>query len=174
VSESEEIYAGPLNVEEGLGRIDRVYKPYHHELGQLLTTTRTKFGLAVLIDCHSMPSTVRGGTGRLRPDIVLGDRYGTSCAGELAEFSAEILARGGYSVSRNKPYAGGYITEHYGRPGHGFHALQIEVNRALYLDEERLEKTAGFQQLRDDLASFVDELSMEFDGGWLGERDAAE
>ena len=89
VSESEEIYAGPLRVEEGLARIDRVYKPYHAALGQLLTETRAGFGIAVLIDCHSMPSTVRGAAGRLRPDIVIGDRYGTSCARELAELSSE-------------------------------------------------------------------------------------
>jgi N-formylglutamate amidohydrolase len=174
VSESEEIYAGPLCVEEGLGRIDRVYKPYHAALGQLLTTTRAGFGLAVLIDCHSMPSTVRGGAGRLRPDVVIGDRYGTSCAPELAELSSEILTRYGYSVCRNKPYAGGYITEHYGKPGHGFHALQIEVNRALYLDEQRLERSEGFDRIRADLACFVDALSAAFDSGFLALRDAAE
>ncbi len=138
VSESEEIYAGPLRVEEG-ARADR---PGLQALSRgarrsFSSTTRAGFGLAVLIDCHSMPSTVRGGAGRLRPDVVIGDRYGTSCAPELTELSSEILTRYGYSVCRNKPYAGGYITEHYGKPGHGFHALQIEVNRALYLDEQR-------------------------------------
>ncbi|HET7716856.1 MAG TPA: N-formylglutamate amidohydrolase [Bauldia sp.] len=174
VSESEEIYAGPLNVEEGLGRIDRVYKPYHAALGQLLSTTRAGFGIAVLIDCHSMPSTLRGTAARLRPDMVIGDRYGTSCAPELADLSTEILTRYGYSVCRNKPYAGGFITEHYGKPAHGFHALQIEVNRALYLDEQRLERNEGFERVREDLAGFVDALSAAFDSGFLGERDAAE
>ena len=174
VSESEEIYAGPLNVEEGLARIDRVYKHYHAALGQLLSKTRGSFGIAVLIDCHSMPSTVRGAAGRLRPDMVIGDRYGTSCAPELAELSSEILTRYGYSVCRNKPYAGGYITEHYGKPNHGFHALQIEVNRALYLDEQRLERSESFDRVREDLAGFVDALSAAFDSGFLGERDAAE
>lgn len=174
VSESEEIYAGPLDVAEGLARIDRVYKPYHAALGHLLATTRNAFGIAVLIDCHSMPSTVRGAAGRLRPDVVIGDRYGTSCAPGLAELASEILIGYGYSVCRNKPYAGGYITEHYGRPGHGFHALQIEVNRALYLDEQRLERSEGFDRLREDLAGFVDALSAAFDGGMAGERDAAE
>lgn len=174
VSESEEIYSGPLNVEEVLARIDRVYKPYHAALGRLLSRTRAGFGMAVLIDCHSMPSTVRGGVGRSRPDIVIGDRYGTSCTPELVDLVTDIFSRCGYSVCRNKPYAGGYITEHYGRPAHGFHALQIEVNRALYLDEQRLEKHDGFARLRDDVAGFVDALSVAFDDGLLGERDAAE
>jgi N-formylglutamate amidohydrolase len=174
VSESEEIYAGPLNVEEGLARIDGIYKPYHRTLAELMAATHAGFGLAVLIDCHSMPSAVRGGAGRLRPDIVLGDRYGTSCAGELADLAARVLTRCGYAVSRNKPYAGGYITEHYGRPGLGFHALQIEVNRCLYMDERRLDRTAGFERLRNDLATLVDELSAAFDAGFLTQRDAAE
>jgi N-formylglutamate amidohydrolase len=121
-----------------------------------------------------MPSTVRGVAGRLRPDIVIGDRYGTSCAPGLAELASEILTRYGYSVCRNKPYAGGYITEHYGKPNHGFHALQIEVNRALYLDEQRLERNEGFDRLREDLAGFVDALSAAFDTGFANQRDAAE
>ncbi len=119
VSESEEIYAEPLHVEEGLARIDTVYKPYHQTLRDLMVATHGMFGFAVLIDCHSMPSSVRGGAGRLRPDIVLGDRYGTSCAGELTDVVAHSLTRLGYSVSRNKPYAGGFITEHYGQPPAG-------------------------------------------------------
>ncbi len=174
VSETEEIYAGQLNVEEALGRIDRVYKPYHEALGGLLGATRAAFGFAVLVDCHSMPSTVRGSAGRLRPDVVLGDRYGTSCAAELSDLSADLLARLGYSVSRNKPYAGGYISEHYGRPDLGFHALQIEVNRALYMDEQRLILSTGFERLQRDLVDFVDELATAFDTGFLAPREAAE
>ena len=110
-----------------------------------MTTTRAAFGMAVLVDCHSMPSAVRGGAGRLRPDIVIGDRYGTSCAVELTDMAAQILSRLGYSVSRNKPYAGGHITEHYGRPNQGVHALQIEVKRCLYMDERTL---AAHRRLR--------------------------
>ena len=174
VSETEEIYAGPLAVDEALSRIDRVYKPYHAALGQLLSRTRAGFGIAVLIDCHSMPSAVRGLGGRERPDVVIGDRYGASCAPALADLVCDIFASLGYSVCRNKPYAGGYITEHYGKPAHGLHALQIEVNRALYLDEQTLEKHDGFGHLRDSLAGFVDSLAAAFDGGLLGERDAAE
>jgi N-formylglutamate amidohydrolase len=174
VSESEEIYAQPLSIEEGLARIDAVYKPYHHALRDLLLGTHATFGVAVLLDCHSMPSTVRGGVSRLRPDIVLGDRYGTSCAGELTDLAAQSLTRLGYSVSRNKPYAGGFITEHYGQPGRGVHAMQIEVNRCLYMDERTLQKTAGFTRLANDLTRLVSTLAKAFDAGLLTRRDAAE
>ena len=174
VSESEEIYARPLNVQEVLERIDAVYKPYHRALRQMVLDTRATFGLAVLLDCHSMPSTVRGLHGRLRPDIVLGDRYGTSCASELTDLAASVLSGLGYSVSRNKPYAGGFITEHYGQPGRGLHAMQIEFNRNLYMDEKTLAKTPRFERLASDLARLIAALGDAFDAGFLSRRDAAE
>lgn len=174
VSESEEIYAGPLTVEEALARIENVYKPYHRALRGLVAHTHVEFGFAVLLDCHSMPSAVRGGQSRLRPDIVLGDRYGASCSAELTDAVAQILSRLGYSVSRNKPYAGGFITEHYGQPGKGLHAMQIEINRCLYMDERTLQQTAGFQRLRGDLTRFVEELARLFAGGLLARAEAAE
>jgi N-formylglutamate amidohydrolase len=174
VSESEEIYTGPLAVEAALARIDAVYKPYHRMLRQLVLDTRAEFGLAVLIDCHSMPSTVRSVHGRLRPDIVLGDRYGTSCATELTDLTAQILTRFGYSVSRNKPYAGGFITEHYGQPARGLHAVQIEINRRLYMDELTLEKTDRFEPLRADLGRMISALIEAFDAGFLARPEAAE
>ncbi|MBN8996219.1 MAG: N-formylglutamate amidohydrolase [Rhizobiales bacterium] len=174
VSESEEIYSGPLCVEEGLARIDGVYKPYHRTLRELLLATRALFGFAFLVDCHSMPSSVRGAGGRLRPDFVLGDRYGTSCAGELTDALAHGLTRLGYSVSRNKPYAGGFITEHYGQPRGGLHAMQVEVNRALYMDEQSFEKSAGFARLAADLDRLIGDLAGEFAAGLLVRADAAE
>ena len=102
VSESEEIYAAPLLVEDALARIDAVYKPYHETLTALVAATHSDFGQVLLVDCHSMPSTMRGGQSRVRPDIVLGDRYGASCSGEITDASGHILSRLGYSVSRNK------------------------------------------------------------------------
>jgi N-formylglutamate amidohydrolase len=174
VSESEEIYARPLEVQEALARIDAVYKPYHRTLRQLVLDTRAEFGLAVLLDCHSMPSTVRAMHGRLRPDIVLGDRYGTSCTTELTDFAARVLTRFGYSVSRNKPYAGGFITEHYGQPARGLHAMQIEFNRNLYMDERTLEKSPRFEALRADLGRLVTALIIAFDAGFLAQPEAAE
>ena len=174
VSEREEIYARPLAVDAALARIDLVYKPYHRVLRQLVADTRTAFGIAVLIDCHSMPSTARGGYGRQRPDIVLGDRYGSSCAPDLTDFSAQILTRRGYGVARNKPYAGGFITEHYGQPGRAMHAMQIEVNRSLYMDERTLETHRGFTRLSADLAYLMRELGRAFDAGFLSRPEAAE
>jgi N-formylglutamate amidohydrolase len=174
VSETEEIYSRPLDVGEVLARIDAVYKPYHRTLRQLVLRTRATFGVAVLLDCHSMPSTVRGMHGRARPDIVLGDRYGTSCASELTDFMAQMLTRFGYSVSRNKPYAGGFITEHYGQPARGIHAVQIEFNRSLYMDERTLEKSPRFGTVRADLARLVAALGDAFDAGFLARPEAAE
>ena len=155
VSDSANIYKGPLPVEEGLARIERIYRPYHDTLRRLLAQTHVAFGLAILIDCHSMPSNIRGGPTRVRPDFVLGDRFGASCMPELTDCAAATLQRLGYTVCRNKPYAGGFITEHYGRPARGLHALQIEVNRGLYMDEYRLEPHRGFERLSADLVALA-------------------
>lgn len=173
VSDREEIYGRLLDVGEGLARIEGVYKPYHATLGRLLEETAGAHGIVLLIDCHSMPSTVRGG-GRLRPDIVLGDRYGTSCAAEITDIAANCLSALGYAVSRNKPYAGGHITETYGEPGLGRHALQVEINRCLYMDEASMEPTAGFDRLAADLARFVARMVETLDRHVPVRREAAE
>ena len=174
VSDSTNIYKGPLSVDEGLQRIERVYRPYHDTLRRLLSQTHIAFGQAILIDCHSMPSNSRTAQGRLRPDFVLGDRFGTSCMPELTDRAGEILSGLSYSVCRNKPYAGGFITEHYGRPARGLHALQIEVNRGLYMDEERLEPHDGFEPLAADLAKVAEALLASVGDYAPPLRDAAE
>ena len=158
VSESNEIYREPLAVEAALERINRLYTPYHDTLAGLLLETQREFGLSVLIDCHSMPSNPVADGGAGRPDFVLGDRFGTSCNGELTRLAANELAALGYAVTLNKPYAGGYITEHYGRPHKAQHVLQIEINRSLYMDETSFEKSAGFERLRADLETMVHRL----------------
>lgn len=177
VSDSTEIYRAPLSYAEAEERIRRLYMPFHEALRDLLESTLKSFGCAILIDCHSMPS-VGGPTdddsGADRPDIVLGDRYGTSCAGTITAEAERILRRLGYSVIRNNPYAGGFNTEHYGRPRNGLHALQIEVNRALYMDEARLEPVPGFVQMQKDMTAFVDELAAwDWSTLTLGARGAA-
>ena len=159
VSESDEIYREQLSVGEALERINRLYTPYHDTLRALLTEAQREFGLAVLIDCHSMPSHPIAEQGAGRPDFVLGDRFGTSCSAELTRLAASQLKALGYVVALNKPYAGGYITEHYGRPQKGRHALQIEINRALYMDETSFEKSGGFERLRSDLETMVQALA---------------
>jgi N-formylglutamate amidohydrolase len=155
VSESDEIYREPLTVEAALERIHRLYTPYHETLAALMLEAKREFGLAVLIDCHSMPSSPTADRGTGRPDFVLGDRFGTSCGGELTRLAAGQLSVLGYKVALNKPYAGGYITEHYGRPHKAQHVLQIEINRALYMDETTFQKTARFEELRDGLKTMV-------------------
>ena len=172
VSDSEEIYARPLRVEEALARIQTVYMPYHETVHRLLGRTFAAFGCAILVDCHSMPSVIRGAMIRGRPDFVLGDRFGASCAPALTEAVEAALIARGYEVCRNKPYAGGFITEHYGRPERGLHALQIEVNRGLYLNERTLQKKDGFDRLRADLAAMIVEVS-RLSAAWLAPRQEA-
>jgi N-formylglutamate amidohydrolase len=154
VSEADEIYREPLTLFEALSRINRLYTPYHAALKSLIEEAKRTFGFAVLVDCHSMPSHPMSESGG-RPDFVLGDRYGTSCGSELTRAAAEMLRARGYAVALNKPYAGGYITEHYGRPQAGQHVLQVEINRALYMNESTFEKGAGFAALRRDLEHMV-------------------
>ena len=165
VSESDEIYREPLMVGAALERINRLYTPYHKTLRELLLAAQNEFGLAVLIDCHSMPSGPIADQGGGRPDFVLGDRFGTSCSGELTRLAAAELKALGYALALNKPYAGGYITEHYGRPHKGQHALQIEINRALYMDESVIVRAPGFAVLAERLKTFVrmlGEVAAEF------------
>lgn len=169
VSETEEIYREPLPVEAALERIHRLYVPYHEALAALLVEAKREFGLAVLIDCHSMPSSTRTDRRTTRPDFVLGDRFGTSCGSELTRLAAHSLESLGYGVALNKPYAGGYITERYGNPARNFHALQIEINRGLYMDESRFEKQSGFARLKADLTALAREL-IEISPSWPAAR----
>lgn len=158
VGEGLDIYSGRLPLAEAVGRIESVYKPYHEMLKRLVTRTHARFGYAVLIDCHSMPASIRLGESGVRPDFIVGDRFGTSASAALSDRAIGLLAGMGYTVAHNKPYAGGFITEHYGRPARNLHALQIEINRGLYMDERTFKKSAGFYALADDLARFSADL----------------
>ncbi len=174
VSERDEIYRGPIPIEEGLARIAQGYEPYHATLRRALARLHARFGLAVLIDCHSMPSIQRTGGAEGRADIVLGDRHGTSCHPALTDVASALLREAGYRVARNKPYAGGYNTETYGRPEKGLHALQIEISRGLYMNETTMEKTADFATLAAGFRGFVDQLVSGFGAIFDGLRSAAE
>src|SRR5918912_3392825 len=174
VADGQEIYRGKLPVDEGLRRIEWLYKPYHRALRQLVQRTARGFGHAVLIDCHSMPSTSLAKDEAGRADVVLGDRYGTSCWTALTDAVEAALRARGYAVVRNKPYAGGFITEHYGEPALGRHALQIEVNRALYMDERSLARRAGFASVAADLRDAFAEVAAELGAALSPPRIAAE
>ncbi len=158
VGEGQNIYARRLPLSEAVLRVEAVYKPFHARLCRLLTNTHAGFGHAVLIDCHSMPGSIRLGDSGLKPDFIVGDRFGTSASGALSARAIAILRAMGYTVAHNRPYAGGFITEHYGRPARGLHALQVEVNRGLYVNERTYRKTDGFTALADDLMRFAAEL----------------
>ncbi len=155
VGDAQEIYDQRIPVDDALQRIESLYKPYHRALRRLFSRVHRDFGAAVLIDCHSMPSTAGQRDERQRPEFVLGDRYGTSCVPVVGETVERTLRGLGYTVSRNKPYAGGFITEHYGNPAAGLHALQLEINRALYMDERRYERSVHFATLARDLETLA-------------------
>ncbi|MGJ3263331.1 MAG: N-formylglutamate amidohydrolase [Salinarimonas sp.] len=161
VADGHEIYARKLAVTEGLARVETLYKPYHRTLRRLVERTVSLFGAAVLIDCHSMPSSSLAREEMGVADIVLGDRYGTSCAPMITDRVEEALRRRGYGVARNKPYAGGFITEHYGEPAGRRHALQIEINRALYMDERTLARSPDFATIAGDLIAAMAEVVPE-------------
>jgi N-formylglutamate deformylase len=152
VGDGQEIYAGRIPVDEAMARIEGCYKPYHRALRHQITGLQHRFGAAVLVDCHSMPSTPSSRGDGLRADIVIGDRYGTSCSPLVSDLVERHLSARGYRVGRNKPYAGGFIAEHYGNPSAGLHAIQIEVCRSLYLNERAYEPNAGFARVSADLS----------------------
>ena len=162
VSSGKEIYSDKLQFSEAAQRINNIYRPYHKMLKTLLDNTRQKFGCYVLIDCHSMPSV--GGAhdpdaGHHRPDIVLGNCFATACNEYVINFVEKIFEGFGYRVSRNKPFAGGFTTHHYGSPQGGLHALQIEINRALYMDEKSIKPNEGIKKLNDDISEMIESLS---------------
>jgi N-formylglutamate amidohydrolase len=156
VAEGREIYDRKLTFAEASRRIELVHQPYHEALRALVEAARARHGGAILVDWHSMPGAAAGQgpgapTGRRRVDMVLGDRFGSTCSEDLTFVVERELAAMGYVTARNAPYAGGYTTEAYGRPVDGVHALQIEISRSLYLDEATLLPGPGFARLTRDL-----------------------
>ena len=177
VSEGVEINPGPLTWEQARWRIRQGYEPYHAALAGLIARLRRRFGQVVLIDCHSMPvSAARAMTplaGR-RPQIILGDCEGESCSPLLTGVLEEMFTRSGLRVSRNRVYSGGYITRHYGACGMGVHAIQIEINRELYMDEKELVPHDGFAELRRIISGVIGALPARLSPLWGGLPAAAE
>lgn len=158
VADGEEIYRELPSLASALERIERLYKPFHAALQGLIARTQARFGFALLVDCHSMPSASMSPSGTSKPDFVIGDRFGASCDPRATRVLREAIVQLGYQALVNRPYAGGFITEHYGRPAQGVHALQLEINRALYLDETALRPTAKFARLKRDLTTLSQRL----------------
>ncbi|PIC02310.1 N-formylglutamate amidohydrolase [Caulobacter sp. X] len=159
--EGRPIYARKLTFAEARDRIELAHRPYHDALDRQLAAARAAHGAAILIDWHSMPAAaargIRGRGGAC--DIVLGDRFGAACSPKLTALVERELEGMGYRVARNAPYAGGYTTEHYGRPAKRTHALQIEINRALYMDEDTREPTEGLAKLTADAEALTRALA---------------
>ena len=163
---NKEIYSRKLTFAEAERRIAGCYQPYHAALRTLIDRTKRQFGHVVLIDCHSMPSSAGSsciGHQRRRPDMILGDRYGTSCDRAVIDIAEQLLRDLGYHVGRNAPYAGGFTTQHYGRPSDQVHSLQIEINRALYMDERCIKRRPGLASLAEDMATLIDGVATRLD-----------
>jgi len=147
VAQGQNIYRGKLKLADAQDRIARIWRPYHEKLYELIERCVAQHGFCLLLDVHSMPSGATGGPGP-RPDIVLGDGFGSTAAPEMVAFIEQEFTHAGLRVRRNVPYAGGYITRHYGHPAKHIHTVQIEIARALYMDELSLQPHEGFETLR--------------------------
>ncbi|HHN72569.1 MAG TPA: N-formylglutamate amidohydrolase, partial [Thermopetrobacter sp.] len=177
VAEGMEIHPGPLAPEEARRRLEEGYFPWHAGLRALLDGLRREHGQAVLIDCHSMPaSAARAMTplGGRRPHVILGDCEGASCSRLLTDVLYELFTAQGLVVARNRVYTGGFITRHYGLCGLGFQAIQIEINRELYMEEGRCRPGPGFARLRTIIDTVLEALPERLALLWRGLPQAAE
>ncbi len=162
VGNGQVIRTGKISMIEAQNRIASFYTPYHNCLQNLIDLQRSVHGMALLVDCHSMPHKsldtaplVRG----KKPDIILGDRFGASCDRWIMDTATKIFSAAGFVVARNAPFSGGYITQHYGRPSKSVHAFQIEINRSLYMDESRIKRAAAFDEVRAVLSGVTCRLA---------------
>ncbi|CUH41213.1 N-formylglutamate amidohydrolase [Ruegeria atlantica] len=162
VANGRAIYRGKLTMDEARLRIDTCWRPYHARLKSLLTESHAAFGQAILIDCHSMPHeavSMASTTPSQRPQIVLGDRFGASASVEIVDRIESAFASAGLIVARNAPFAGAYVTQTYGRPGRNQHAIQVEIDRSLYMDEVKIAPNGNFAAFQDVLRQVIREIS---------------
>ncbi|WP_317673909.1 N-formylglutamate amidohydrolase [Thioclava sp. A2] len=155
VSGGRAIYRGKLSQAEAAGRLATVWHPYHACLRALLDETRAAFGEAILFDFHSMPSEAIEITGPLRPEIVIGDRYGASASARVIGAALAAFEAEGFRVARNAPFAGAYIAQTYGQPDQGVHVLQIEIDRALYMDQRTIRPLPEFDAFAQRIAAVI-------------------
>lgn len=161
VANGRAIYRGKLKMSEARDRIAHIWQPYHTMLQTLLDEARVEFGEAVLIDCHSMPHEAMDGIARggmRRPDIVLGDRFGAAAGSEVIDEVEAAFASAGFTVTRNAPFAGAYITQAYGRPARHQHAVQVEIDRSIYMDERHVQPHSGFDEVRARLNDVMSDI----------------
>ncbi len=163
VANGRAIYRGKISLTEARRRIDEYWHPYHAMLQNLLDEAHDRFGQAVLIDCHSMPYEAMNGItrgGMKRPDVVLGDRFGAAADGEIVNRIEAAFDRAGFVVTRNAPFAGAYITQAYGRPARRQHAVQIEIDRSIYMNEQMIERSSRFEEVRARLRDVIADIAM--------------
>ncbi len=160
VSHARSIYSGKLSMSEAQSRIDRYWNPYHDALHLLLSRARDLFGYSLLIDMHSMPYEAVSHMNNTQQsmEVVIGDRFGASANIVFADVIENVFENHGFSVSRNIPFAGAYITQRYGHPKKSKHAIQIELNRKLYLDEEKILPSENFKNFKDRLEKVIAEI----------------
>lgn len=162
VSNGRAIYNGKLTLQEAHDRITDVWRPYHDTLQTLLDEAHKEFGESILIDCHSMPHEALdsvGPAGTTRPDIVLGDRFGAAAASSVVEQVESAFASAGFKVARNMPFAGAYICQQYGRPSRRYHALQIEIDRSIYMDEKTITPNSNYETFKAVLDRVVADIA---------------
>lgn len=162
VANGRAIYRGKLPMAEAQRRIDGYWRPYHVCLQRLLDESLARFGNAILVDCHSMPHEAMDGVSRSlgrRAEIVLGDRFGAAAGAEIVDRIEAAFTDAGLVVSRNAPFAGAYVTQAYGRPSRRQHAVQIEIDRSVYMDERRIRPSAGFDAFRALLRGVIGEIA---------------
>ncbi|PPQ28118.1 N-formylglutamate amidohydrolase [Rhodopila globiformis] len=165
VASGEPIYGAKLSFAEAERRIQTYWLPFHDALRRIIADIKARFGYCLLIDCHSMPSGGPGSRiGGRAVDFVLGDLHGVACSPRVTRAVEAFLSARGFQVRRNDPYAGGYITKHYGRPGHGVHALQVEVARRLYMDETLIERSADFARIEQAIAGLIGAITQQAPG----------
>ena len=161
VANGRPIYRGKLQLTEAKARIADHWKPYHSALQRELTEARRLFGMALLIDCHSMPHEAietMAQTGAGRPEVVLGDRFGAACGAEIIDRVEAAFLSAGLRVARNAPFAGAYVTQHYGRPQKGQHVIQVEIDRALYMNEQAIRPNSRFQAFKRQLTRVMADI----------------
>ncbi len=161
VANGQAIYTGKLSHQEAERRIETYWRPYHQALAGQLDQAEMMFGKAILVDCHSMPHEAMDsvvGLGARRPEVVIGDRFGASAHSDIVDRIEAALSAAGLSVVRNTPFAGAYVTQHYGRPSKGRHAVQIEIDRSLYMNEQLVRPNGNFQNFRTLLSGVIAEI----------------
>jgi len=157
VAEGKEIRSGKMMLQTAEARLSRFYWPYHQQLTDMMSATRAQFGTALLLDCHSMPS-MSGAADPIKYDIVLGDRFGASCSGLMMDHVEAAFAEAGFKTGRNAPFAGAYMAQRYGNPSRGLNVIQIEINRRLYLNEERIELSPNYSMVKQRLTQVLSDI----------------